>query len=34
MGGKVEKNRIKIRAAITDGELLEIYNRMEGKKDD
>jgi hypothetical protein len=34
MGGEVEKNRIKIRAAITDGELLEIYNRMEGKKDD
>ncbi len=34
MGGKVEKNKIKIRATITDGELLEIYNRMEGEKND
>lgn len=34
MGGKVEKNKIKIRTTIADGELLEIYNRMEGEKND
>lgn len=34
MGGKVEANKIKIRTTITDGELLEIYNRMEGEKND
>jgi len=34
MGGKVETNKIKIRTTITDGELLEIYNRMEGEKND
>ncbi|MCS5420833.1 MULTISPECIES: hypothetical protein [Psychrilyobacter] len=34
MGGKIEKNKINIRAAITDEELLEIYNRMEGEKND
>ena len=34
MGGKVEKDKVKIRATITDGELLEIYNRMEDEKND
>jgi len=34
MAGKVEENRIKIRTTITDEELFEIYNRMEGKKND
>lgn len=34
MGGKVEKNKIKIRTTITDEDLLEIYNRMEGEKND
>lgn len=32
--GKVEKNKINLRATIKDEELLEIYNRMEGKKND
>ncbi|OQY41933.1 MAG: hypothetical protein B6227_03710 [Fusobacteriia bacterium 4572_74] len=34
MGGKVEKDKINVRAAITDEELLDIYNRMEGEKND
>lgn len=34
MAGKVEENRIKIGTTITDGELLEIYNRMEVEKND
>lgn len=34
IGGKVEENKINLRAAITDGELLEIYNRMKGEKND
>ncbi len=34
MGGKVEENKINLRTSITDGELLEIYNRMKGEKND
>ena len=34
LGGIAEQDKIEIRSAITDGELIEIYNKMEGEKND